>query len=95
VILSDENKNQIYKKKNDKSNKKAFQFFGEQVKLEISAKEIKREGLRALLHSTVPLAYFLYHLLSEYSSENLVNIKIQEQMCMKLMYLYLVFLSGC
>ncbi|KAL7331108.1 hypothetical protein PS15p_203347 [Mucor circinelloides] len=71
VILSDENKNQIYKKRNDKSNKKAFQFFGEQVKLEISAKEIKREGLRALLHSTVPLAYFLYHLLSEYSSENL------------------------
>lgn len=72
VILSDENKTQIYKKKNDKSNKKAFQFFGEQVKLEISAKEIKREGLRALLHSTVPLAYFLYHLLNEYSSENLV-----------------------
>ncbi|CAO3644411.1 unnamed protein product [Mucor fragilis] len=71
IILSDENKTQIYKKKTDKSNKKAFQFFGEQVKLEISAKEIRREGLRALLHSTVPLAYFLYHLLNEYSSENL------------------------
>ncbi|GAN07244.1 hypothetical protein MAM1_0153d06737 [Mucor ambiguus] len=71
VIVSDENKAQNYKRKNDKSNKKAFQFFGEQVKLEISAKEIRREGLRALLHSTVPLAYFLYHLLSEYSSENL------------------------
>ncbi|KAK4510479.1 class II myosin [Mucor velutinosus] len=71
VILSDENKTQIYKKKTDKSNKKAFQFFGEQVKLEISAKEIRREGPRALLHSTVPLAYFLYHLLNKYSSENL------------------------
>ncbi|KAL0140000.1 RGS domain-containing protein [Mucor lusitanicus] len=77
VILSDENKAQIYKKKNDKSNKKAFQFFGEQVKLEISAKEIRREGLRALLHSTVPLAYFLYHLLNEYSSENLLmNLRL-------------------
>lgn len=64
---------QIYKHKTDKSNKKAYQFFGEQIKLEISAKEIKREGLKALLFSTVPLGYFLYHLLNEYSSENLVS----------------------
>jgi hypothetical protein len=61
-----------YKQKTDKSNQKAYQFFGEQVKLEISAKEIKKEGLKALLYSTVPLGYFLYHLLQEYSSENLV-----------------------
>ncbi|RCI04104.1 hypothetical protein CU098_012777 [Rhizopus stolonifer] len=68
---SDDTKNLRYKLKTDKSNQKAHQFFGEQVKLEISAREIKREGLRALLLSTVPLGYFLYHLLNEYSSENL------------------------
>ncbi|KAI8363797.1 RGS domain-containing protein, partial [Choanephora cucurbitarum] len=34
-------------------------------------REIRREGLRALLLSTVPLGYFLYYLLNEYSSENL------------------------
>jgi hypothetical protein len=72
-LISCKVQQQIYKHKNDKSNKKAYQFFGEQIKLEISAKEIKREGLKALLFSTVPLGYFLYHLLNEYSSENLVR----------------------
>ena len=94
VILSDENKTQIYKKKNDRSNKKAFQFFGEQVKLEISAKEIKREGLRALLHSTVPLGYFLYHLLNEYSSENLVIYIYNSYFCL-FNLIILVLLFGC
>lgn len=73
-IVSDENKVQYYKKHSDKSSKKAYQFFGEQVKLDIPIKEIKREGLKTLLHSNVPLGYFLYHLLDEYSSENLVRI---------------------
>lgn len=63
-----------YRTKSDKSNKKALQFFGEQVKLEITAKDIRKGGLKALLDSTAPLGYFLYHLLNEYSSENLVNI---------------------
>jgi hypothetical protein len=72
IIVSAESKAQFYKNKADKFRKKAYQFFGEQAKLEISAKEIKREGLKALLHSSVPLGYFLYHLLNEYSSENLV-----------------------
>lgn len=61
-----------YQCKVDKSNKKAFQFFGEPIKLNIPIKEIKREGLRALVYSSVPLGYFLYHLLTEYCSENLV-----------------------
>ncbi|GAA5797890.1 hypothetical protein HPULCUR_003286 [Helicostylum pulchrum] len=55
----------------EKSNKKADQFFGEQVKLQVTAKEVRKEGLKALLYSTAPLGYFLYHLLNEYSSENL------------------------
>lgn len=62
-----------YRAKANKSNKKAFQFFGEHIKLEITSKEIRKEGLKALLESSVPLGYFLYHLLNEYSSENLVN----------------------
>ncbi|KAI7895424.1 RGS domain-containing protein, partial [Mucor mucedo] len=35
------------------------------------AKEVRKEGLKALLDSSAPLGYFLYHLLNEYSSENL------------------------
>lgn len=66
----------LLRKKIEKSNKKAYQFFGEQVKLEISVKEIRKEGLKALLYSSVPLGYFLYHLLNEYSSENLVSSSI-------------------
>ncbi|KAI9328007.1 RGS domain-containing protein [Pilaira anomala] len=60
-----------YTDKSDRSNKKAHQFFGEQVKLQVTAKEVRKEGLKALLYSTAPLGYFLYHLLNEYSSENL------------------------
>lgn len=60
----------------EKSNKKADQFFGEQVKLQVTAKEVRKEGLKALLYSTAPLGYFLYHLLNEYSSENLVHILV-------------------
>ncbi|KAI8368949.1 RGS domain-containing protein [Blakeslea trispora] len=71
IPQSDHTKSLKYKIKTNKSNQKAHQFFGEQIKLEITAKEIRREGLRALLLSTVPLGYFLYYLLNEYSSENL------------------------
>ncbi|CAO3625060.1 unnamed protein product [Mucor hiemalis] len=61
----------FFKRKTDKGIKKINQVFIEQKKLDISIKDIKREGLKALLYSTVPLGYFLYHLLNEYSSENL------------------------
>lgn len=64
-----------YTDKSDRSNRKAHQFFGEQVKLQVTAKEVRKEGLKALLYSTAPLGYFLYHLLNEYSSENLVRRK--------------------
>ncbi|EIE79393.1 hypothetical protein RO3G_04098 [Rhizopus delemar RA 99-880] len=35
------------------------------------SQDIEQEGLKLLLHSAVPLGYFLYYLLTEYSSENL------------------------
>ncbi|KAI8337576.1 hypothetical protein BC941DRAFT_340841, partial [Chlamydoabsidia padenii] len=38
---------------------------------DISIQDIKTDGLSAMLESKVPLCYFLYHLLEEYSCENL------------------------
>lgn len=63
-----------YKIKAAKSSKKLDHFFGEQAPLDICIKEIQREGLKAILQSKTPLCYFLYHLLQEYSSENLVSL---------------------
>ncbi|KAI8974710.1 RGS domain-containing protein [Pilobolus umbonatus] len=49
----------------------SYSYLDEHAKVDISAKDIRKEGLRTLLCSSVPLGYFLYHLLQEYSSENL------------------------
>ncbi|KAI8068316.1 hypothetical protein BC940DRAFT_299679 [Gongronella butleri] len=38
---------------------------------DISVRQIRKEGLKALLRARVPLCYFLFHLLEEYSHENL------------------------
>ncbi|KAG2171699.1 hypothetical protein INT43_008079 [Umbelopsis isabellina] len=61
----------LYKVKTTKTNRKLNNFFGEQPPLDICVREIRKEGLKALLQSKVPLCYFLYHLLEEFSSENL------------------------
>ncbi|ORZ10155.1 RGS domain-containing protein [Absidia repens] len=61
----------LYRIKTSRSSKKLDHFFGEQIPHDICIKEIKKEGLKALLQSKVPLCYFLYHLLEEYSHENL------------------------
>lgn len=63
----------LYKVKTTKTNRKLNNFFGEQPPLDICVREIRKEGLKALLQSKVPLCYFLYHLLEEFSSENLVR----------------------
>ncbi|CAI2172627.1 14318_t:CDS:2 [Funneliformis geosporum] len=39
--------------------------------IDICVREIEKEGLKAILHSKIPLCYFLYSLLEEYSCENL------------------------
>jgi hypothetical protein len=63
----------MYKIKTSKSNKKLDSFFGEAAPMDICIQEIRKEGLKAMLQSKVPLCFLLYHLLDEYSSENLVS----------------------
>ena len=62
-----------YKIKTIKSSKKLDYFFGEQAPHDICVQEIRKEGLKAMLQSKIPLCYFLYHLLEEFSCENLVS----------------------
>jgi hypothetical protein len=64
----------MYKIKTSKSSKKLDSFFGEQAPMDICIQEIRKEGLKAMLQSKVPLCFLLYHLLDEYSSENLVSV---------------------
>lgn len=40
---------------------------------DVSIAEIRREGVKGMLQSKIPICYFLYHLLQEISSENLVR----------------------
>ncbi|KAI8087645.1 uncharacterized protein B0P05DRAFT_569593 [Gilbertella persicaria] len=61
----------LYKIKTTRTYKKLTRFFGENAPHDICIKEIRKEGLKAILESKSPLCYFLYHLLQEYSSENL------------------------
>jgi hypothetical protein len=78
----------LYKVKTTKSNRKLNNFFGEQPPLDICVREIRKEGLKALLQSKVPLCYFLYHLLEEFSSENLVrNTDVASWRCWDFLFL--------
>ncbi|KAL9550558.1 hypothetical protein MBANPS3_004681 [Mucor bainieri] len=61
----------MYKVKVDRSSRKLDYFFGEPAPVDVCISEINKEGLKAMLESKVPLCYFLYHLLDEFSSENL------------------------
>ncbi|CAG8622077.1 10968_t:CDS:2 [Rhizophagus irregularis] len=62
-----------YKQRTINSSIKLNKFFGDKPPLDICVKEIEKEGLKAMLHSKIPLCYFLYSLLEEYSCENLVE----------------------
>lgn len=62
-----------YKKRTILSSRKLTNFFGDKPPIDICVKEIEKEGLKAMLHSKIPLCYFLYSLLEEYSCENLVR----------------------
>jgi hypothetical protein len=72
TALANSDGHTLYKVKTSKTNRKLNNFFGEAPPLDICVREIRKEGLKALLQSKVPLCYFLYHLLEEFSSENLV-----------------------
>ncbi|ORX43842.1 hypothetical protein DM01DRAFT_1312780 [Hesseltinella vesiculosa] len=61
----------LYRVKTQRTAKKVDNFFGDNVPIDKSIKEIRKEGLKAMLKSHVPLCYFLFHLLEEYSHENL------------------------
>ncbi|CAG8620964.1 82_t:CDS:2 [Funneliformis mosseae] len=65
-----DNHNQ-YKKRAKISSRKLTNFFGDKPPIDICVREIEKEGLKAILHSKIPLCYFLYSLLEEYSCENL------------------------
>lgn len=62
-----------YKIKLNRSIKKLDGFFGEPTPVDVCVGEIIKEGLKAILESKVPLCYFLYYLLDEFSAENLVS----------------------
>lgn len=53
------------------SKRKLRQFFGKSAPVDVSLIDIEKYGLPALLQSNVPLCYFLYSLLEQYSAENL------------------------
>ncbi|KAL0093189.1 RGS domain-containing protein [Phycomyces blakesleeanus] len=59
------------KLRQDRSARKLDSFFGEHLPLDVCISEIRKEGLKAMLESRVPLCYFLLHLINEYSCENL------------------------
>jgi hypothetical protein len=63
----------VYKVKVSRSCRKLECFFGEPTPVDVCVGEIVKEGLKAMLESKVPLCYFLYYLLDEFSSENLVS----------------------
>lgn len=64
----------LYKVKVDKTSRKLEYFFGEPTPVDVCVSEVINEGLKAMLESKVPLCYFLFYLLDEFSSENLVTI---------------------
>lgn len=53
------------------SKKKLRQIFGCSAPVDVSLGEIIKHGIPALLQSSVPLSYFLYSMLEQYSAENL------------------------
>ncbi|CAJ0855195.1 11629_t:CDS:2 [Entrophospora sp. SA101] len=60
-----------YKHRTKLTSQKLLNFFGAKPPIDICVREIEKEGLKAILNSKIPLFYFLYSLLEEYSSENL------------------------
>lgn len=64
---------ELFRLKSIKSRQKLERFFGEPLPIDVSISELDAYGLKAMLQSSVPLCYFLYQLLEELCSENLVR----------------------
>ncbi|KAL1922650.1 uncharacterized protein VTP21DRAFT_10189 [Calcarisporiella thermophila] len=95
---------QRYKMMATNRTRKLKNFFGDQPPLDICVREIEKEGLKALLQSKVPLCYFLYSVLHEFSSENLFffieleqyesySYTSQDQILMTARHIYRTYLS--
>lgn len=61
-----------YKSRMIHSKHKLENFFGQSIPIDVNIAEIETHGLKAMLQSKVPLCYFLYSMLEELCSENLV-----------------------
>ncbi|KND02129.1 uncharacterized protein SPPG_02623 [Spizellomyces punctatus DAOM BR117] len=70
-IVGAETLHRRYRQKTTARFGKLSKFFGSEPPLDISVSEVEQQGLKALLMSKVPRAYFLYSLLEDYSCENL------------------------
>jgi Regulator of G protein signaling domain len=68
-----ENVFEVYRDKYLQSKSKILKVLGVPVKLDIPVSEIEKEGLKAVLISKVPMAYFMQSLLESYSSELLCS----------------------
>ena len=60
-----------YRQHKHSTSRKLCAFFGDLPPIDISVAEIRKEGLKAMLHAKIPLCYFLAALLDDYSQENL------------------------
>lgn len=67
---------ELFRLKSIKSKQKLERFFGETLPIDVSVNELDAYGLKAMLQSSVPLCYFLYQLLEELCSENLVRYEL-------------------
>ncbi|ORZ33179.1 hypothetical protein BCR44DRAFT_1535325 [Catenaria anguillulae PL171] len=61
----------MYKRRQSTKAKKLLQFFGSTPPVDVSVDEVISEGFKAIVHSKLPLCYFLHALLDDYASENL------------------------
>lgn len=72
-IISLSNEVKEYKAKMMQSKQKLENFFGQPIPFDINISEIEVHGLKAILQSKVPMCYFMYSMLEDYSAENLVS----------------------
>ncbi|KAI9179126.1 hypothetical protein H9P43_005788 [Blastocladiella emersonii ATCC 22665] len=62
---------EAYRKRSAKKSTKLLRFFGTTPPVDVSLAEVVHEGCKAILHSKLPLCYFLHALLDDYAAENL------------------------
>jgi hypothetical protein len=56
--------------------RRLLRFFGDTPPLDVALEDLEVYGLGLILHSKLPLCYFLRSLLEDYASENLVGVTL-------------------